>query len=285
MNDYYVYLHRKVTDGRVFYVGKGRDRRAYRGDKSSRSDRWLNTANKHGWYVEIVFDNLSEEEAYNLEVDTILEMRHFNEPLVNHNKGGFGGIPTVYTESFGKRVSDGLKRHFAKHGSHHKGKEGLKFWDNGHSNNLAWSNLDILYNYYEVGLRYSTLSRVFPDISKTVFRTVCKFFEEYGNPLNNEDWLVYSQNHPRLKLVELPSRGVNKMSCYGVIENMSEFNKLVKEGCSIKSIAAKMNIPVSQVGNMLNKIRKGYDHNTDPVMNLIQSRLMVLVNAETLEDE
>ena len=109
MNDFYVYLHRKKSDGRVFYVGKGRDRRAYRGDKSSRSDKWLNTANKYGWFVEIVFDNLSEDEAYALEVDTILEMQHFNEPLVCHNKGGHGGSVTTYTEIFGKRDSNGVK--------------------------------------------------------------------------------------------------------------------------------------------------------------------------------
>ena len=283
MNDFYVYLHRKKSDGRVFYVGKGRDRRAYRGDKSSRSDKWLNTANKYGWFVEIVFDNLSEDEAYALEVDTILEMQHFNEPLVNHNKGGHGGSVTTYTETFGKRVSDGLKRYYAKHESHRKGCEGLRFWNNGNLDDKAWLNLDTIFRYYEVGLRYSTLSRVFPEVSKTVFHTVCKYFEKYGDPLKDEKWLKYSQSHPNYALIELPTRGVSKNSCYGVIENIYEFQRLVEEGHGTKGIAKKLNIPVSEVGNMLKKMRKGYDCNTDPVISLIHNRLKMLADAEDLE--
>lgn len=284
MNDFYVYLHRKLSDGRVFYVGKGRGRRAYRGDKSSRSDKWLNTANKYGWRVEIVFDNLSEEDAYALEVDTILEMKYFNEPLVNHNDGGRGGIPTPYTEDFGKRVSEGLKKHFAKHGSHHKGKDGLKYWENGRSNDLAWVNLELLYKYYSVGLRYSTLSRVFPEISKTVLCKVCDFFEKYGDPKTNVDWVEYSNNHPSKKLVELPSRAVSKMSCYLVIENIEKFNNLIKNGHGTKFIAKNLNIPISTVGNMFNKIKKGYNYEEDPVMQLVQQRLRSIANAEDLEE-
>lgn len=283
-SDFYVYMHRRKSDGKVFYVGKGCNRRAFRGDKSSRSNKWLNTAKKHGWYAEIVFDNLTEVEAYDLEVDTILEMEYFNQPLVNHNKGGFGGIPTPYTEDFGKRVSEGLKKHFAKHGSHHKGKDGLKYWENGRSNDLAWINLELLYEYYKVGLRYSTLSRVFPEISKTVFCKVCKFFEKYGDPKMNIDWVEYSNKHPSKKLVELPSRAVSKMSCYLVIENIEKFNNLIKEGHGEKFIAKNLNIPISTVGNMFDKIKKGYNYEEDPVMQLIQERLRITANAEELEE-
>lgn len=56
-NEYYVYLHRRATDNKVFYVGKGKGKRAF--DNSSRNDYWQNTVNKHGLTVEIIYSELS----------------------------------------------------------------------------------------------------------------------------------------------------------------------------------------------------------------------------------
>lgn len=88
MNKFYVYLHRRATDNKVFYVGKGCGRRAW--TQHNRSTYWKNVANKHGLVVEIVFDNLSEEDAFQCEIDAILEFKYMGEPLVNLTKGGPG---------------------------------------------------------------------------------------------------------------------------------------------------------------------------------------------------
>lgn len=85
---YYVYLHRRLSDNKVFYVGKGKDNRA--NVISGRNERWVRTYKKHGMIVEIVFDYLSEEEAYEVERDTVLEMKYFGYPLVNMTEGGDG---------------------------------------------------------------------------------------------------------------------------------------------------------------------------------------------------
>lgn len=87
--DYYVYIHRRLSDNKVFYVGKGRNNRAY--SPHGRNTRWTNTVNKHGLVVEIVYDNLYEIEAFALEKETVLEMRyHFQSTICNMTDGGEG---------------------------------------------------------------------------------------------------------------------------------------------------------------------------------------------------
>lgn len=83
---YYVYLHRRETDMSPFYVGKGSGKRAW--NFSSRNNFWKNVKNKHGVVVEIAFENLSEEEALQLEKDTILELEYFGYKLTNLTSGG-----------------------------------------------------------------------------------------------------------------------------------------------------------------------------------------------------
>ena len=103
-NVFYVYLHRRKTDNKVFYVGKGKGYRA--GDRVNRSQWWKRVAEKHGVKIEIVFDNLSEEDAFQIEKDTILEFRYFGHPLVNHTDGGEGTSGHKQTtETIQKRVA------------------------------------------------------------------------------------------------------------------------------------------------------------------------------------
>lgn len=106
-NIFYVYLHRRKTDNKVFYVGKGKGNRA--NSRHSRSDWWKRTAEKHGFIVEIAFENLSEEESLQCEKDTILEFRYFNHPLVNMTDGGEGASGYKHTEEHRKRVSEAWK--------------------------------------------------------------------------------------------------------------------------------------------------------------------------------
>lgn len=88
-NEYYVYLHRRATDNKVFYVGKGKGKRAH--VKTRRNKYWNNTVSKHGIIIQIVYDGLSEQEAFDLEIDTIKEMKyHFESTLCNLTDGGEG---------------------------------------------------------------------------------------------------------------------------------------------------------------------------------------------------
>jgi len=67
-NRFYVYEHIRLDNMTCFYVGKGRDYRAY--DKR-RNKHHNDIANKHGYAIVIIADNLSEKEAHWLEKDLI----------------------------------------------------------------------------------------------------------------------------------------------------------------------------------------------------------------------
>lgn len=63
--DYYVYIHRNPTTKEIFYVGKGRAGRAY--SIGGRSKQWMGYVKEHGKEVELLYNDLTEKEAFNLE--------------------------------------------------------------------------------------------------------------------------------------------------------------------------------------------------------------------------
>jgi hypothetical protein len=93
-NTFYVYLHKKATDGSVFYVGKGKGKRAY--SKFSRNIHWKRTVEKYGYFVEIYKDGLLEEEAFKLEEDLILFYGF--DSLTNMTLGGHTTTGYSHTE-------------------------------------------------------------------------------------------------------------------------------------------------------------------------------------------
>lgn len=107
MNNFYIYIHRRASDNLPFYVGKGKNERAWW--PHGRSQFWNNVKNKHGLVVEIVFDELSEEDAFQCEKDTILEFRYFGYPLVNLTDGGDGSCGWKPSEENRRRMSEAQK--------------------------------------------------------------------------------------------------------------------------------------------------------------------------------
>lgn len=85
---FYVYLHRRATDGGVFYVGKGKGKRAW--VTASRTDYWNRVARKHRVIVEICQDGMEEEGSFLLEEWLIAKFRHDGVQLVNMSTGGEG---------------------------------------------------------------------------------------------------------------------------------------------------------------------------------------------------
>lgn len=107
LNCFYVYVHRKLSDNKPFYVGKGKGKRAYK--STGRNQKWNRTANKYGYTVEIVYENLSEEEAFQLEKDTILEFNYFGYNLCNLTNGGEGLSGYKMPEDRKKLISIAMK--------------------------------------------------------------------------------------------------------------------------------------------------------------------------------
>jgi len=89
---YYVYLHIKEDTGEPFYVGKGKNNRAYETGKR-RSNYWNNIVNKHGFDIIFLEIDLTEQEALEREIYWIKRIGRHNlglGPLVNFTDGGEG---------------------------------------------------------------------------------------------------------------------------------------------------------------------------------------------------
>jgi hypothetical protein len=105
--NFFVYLHRRASNGKVFYVGKGC---RYR-HKSlwNRSQHWQNIVNKHGYTIEIVQTGMQEWWAFELECELIL--KYSDHGLCNRTNGGEGASGFTITEEtkqkhFEQRWSD-----------------------------------------------------------------------------------------------------------------------------------------------------------------------------------
>ena len=102
-NNKIVYIHRKNTDDTIFYVGIGNKSRAFANSKTSRSSHWHNVVDKHGYYVQILHDGLSMEQATNVEKDLI--------HLIGREDKGLG---TLVNLSNGGECSCSLRERFEK---------------------------------------------------------------------------------------------------------------------------------------------------------------------------
>lgn len=83
---YCVYIHKRETDSKPFYVGKGSKKRSR--SSSGRSVYWNRIARKHGFYSEVVDSDITESQAFELEVFLIQEIGRKN--LCNLTDGGEG---------------------------------------------------------------------------------------------------------------------------------------------------------------------------------------------------
>lgn len=92
MNNICVYFHINPIKQEVFYVGIGLSGiRPYR--LSSRTKLWKNIVKKYGYDVIIIHDNLTYEEASELEIKYIEQIGRRDKglgPLVNNTSGGDG---------------------------------------------------------------------------------------------------------------------------------------------------------------------------------------------------
>lgn len=118
---YYIYMHRRASDGLPFYIGKGKGNR-FR-DKSGRNRHWDRVVKKHGYTVDILHTGLSEEGSKLLEVMEINNKRSMGYPMTNINNGGDGNhgwIPSEDTrnkireKAIGRKASDSARENMRR---------------------------------------------------------------------------------------------------------------------------------------------------------------------------
>lgn len=88
VTNFYVYLHKKITNDEIFYVGKGKRYRCT--SYHNRSKHWVNTALKHGVKIELYKYNLTSSKACEIEKELISKLGLEN--LTNISLGGEGGL-------------------------------------------------------------------------------------------------------------------------------------------------------------------------------------------------
>jgi len=118
MEDFYVYAHLRKDTGRVFYVGKGRRRRAW--SSLGRNEDWKAIEAISGFDVRMIAEGLNEDLAFAIEVKAIAILSRICQ-LTNRCKGGKGGSFTGYTHTEQVRaIISNAQRGRAKSEAHKK---------------------------------------------------------------------------------------------------------------------------------------------------------------------
>lgn len=121
MKLFYTYIHKKTSDGSVFYVGKGVGKRAW--DCSRRNPKWKSIVAKHGHVVEVCAEWESSEEAFQHEKFLIWCFKDMGCNLANLTDGGDG--PNGYKYTVEQKAKISLRRVGYKHSEETKAKISL----------------------------------------------------------------------------------------------------------------------------------------------------------------
>lgn len=128
-----VYIHKKKTDGTIFYIGIGsRKQRAY--SVHRRNQMWNSIVKKHGYDVYIVLEDITIEEAKYAEKYLIkyYGRRDTNQgDLCNLTDGGDGVHGYIYTDE--RRVIAGNINRGKKFSEEHKYKISTSMTGKSHS--------------------------------------------------------------------------------------------------------------------------------------------------------
>lgn len=116
--EYYIYVHKKLTNNSVFYVGRGKGRR--KNTKQNRNLHWQRIVEKHGFSVEVIEENLTFEEANTKEIFWIQKFRDEKLVLANITLGGGGVSGRSRTECEKQSIS--IKLTGKPHSDEHKAK-------------------------------------------------------------------------------------------------------------------------------------------------------------------
>lgn len=109
----YLYRHIRLDKNEPFYIGIGTKlnfQRAY--TKANRNKHWLNIVNNNQYEVEILFDNLTEQEARSKEIEFIkLYGRKDlnNGTLVNLTDGGDGCLNRILSNEVKLKIGNSNK--------------------------------------------------------------------------------------------------------------------------------------------------------------------------------
>jgi len=122
-NNFYVYLHKDGKTNLPIYIGMGTKSRAWECSIIKRNSKWADVFKLNGVIVEILYNNLTQSEAYSLEIETIKKYKDLGFKLLNISFGGKGGQLGVdpwnkgtvgkYSESHKKKIEQAGRKRFS----------------------------------------------------------------------------------------------------------------------------------------------------------------------------
>lgn len=101
---YYVYIHRRKDNGDPFYVGKGKDKRAW--VTRGKNYIWKRIEKISGYTVDVIFRTSVEDCAFSIEMATIKRLKQLGYELANLTDGGEGA------SGIGRKVYSSLGEEF-----------------------------------------------------------------------------------------------------------------------------------------------------------------------------
>jgi hypothetical protein len=105
----YLYIHRRLDTNDVFYVGIGIEKKFKRAFTTHcRNKWWKNIVKKTGFVVDIIYKNISWEQACKYEINLIsmYGRKDLNKGnLVNMTSGGEGALNAIRSEETRKKMS------------------------------------------------------------------------------------------------------------------------------------------------------------------------------------
>jgi hypothetical protein len=266
-------------------VGKGKDKRAY--STFSRNDRWNKTANKHGLIVEIVFDELEETDAFQVERDTILEMKYFGYPLVNMTEGGDGisgfkhSVETKKKQSekmllsYNKEIANNLANGVREYYKNNKciKKFSGKPWEHPNASPKIWTNLQLFYDYYSIcNVSQSTLEHIFGVSLESAYKLLKTGFK----PSQSNSWLIYKNSNQQHVLSENPRKVFWEVPLDDTFDNILNIENLVDKGKGYILISKELGITGGSTQRIVSRLKTGYRYSLDDKYIFVQQRIRSL---------
>jgi hypothetical protein len=271
---FYVYVDFRGDDGKPFYVGKGAEKRI---KNLHRNPLHTNIKKKHGMVRKILFENLSENESFEREIQLIGELQthidHGNGGA-NLTLGGEGGSGYKFTNEQREKCSEASKKRWETPEYREKMREAMedpeyrekmsesnkKKWEDPEHRNKTIKAINSLENIEKMRER-SRKTWENPEHRKNVSESIKKTWEDPEHREKVSKLIKDHHNDPEFK----KKQGEKIREVLSDPEIREKISRITKEKLSDPEVRKKISEKVKLSAEKLTseqrseKIRKGWE--------------------------